>query len=82
MPGLPPDAMAVLETAAERFNEKPLKATVARKLAVPDVRRAMSFAARAARPDQTPAVLYDPGHADALVVLRAEDLATLLAARC
>jgi hypothetical protein len=78
MPGLPPDALQVLETAAERFSEKPFKATITRKLSVPDVRRAMGTAARASGPDQSPAVLYDPGHADALVVLRAEDLAAVL----
>lgn len=81
MPGLPPSALEVLDTAAERFNEKPMKAAVTRKLAAPDVRRALTIAARAAGPDQAPAVLYDPGHADALVVLRVEDLADILSHR-
>lgn len=78
MPGLPPAAIAVLDTAAERFSEKPIKAVVARKLAIPDVRRAMAMAARAAGPDQTAAVIYSPGHADALVVMRVDDLPGLL----
>ena len=78
MPGLPPSALTVLDTAAERFSEKPIKATIARKLTVPDVRAAMARAGRAAGPGQSPAVVYNPGHGDALIVLRASDLAALL----
>lgn len=79
MPGLPPSALAVLDTAADRF-DKPLKAAKTKSLTAVAVRRSMHQAARAASPGQSPAVLYAPSHADALVVLHAEDLAALLKA--
>lgn len=47
-------------------------------MTVREARRAMAQAARAAKQGQAPAVLYDPGHAEALVVMRVGDLVTLM----
>jgi hypothetical protein len=78
MPGLPPSALTVLDTASERFSEKPIRGELVYKLEPMHVRRAMATAGRAAGPGQSPAVVYNPGHGDALIVLRASDLAALL----
>ena len=78
MPGLPPSALTVLDTASERFSEKPIRGELVYKLEPMHVRRAMATAGRAAGPGQSPAVVYNPAHGEPLVILRAEDLAALL----
>ena len=78
MPGLPSSALMVLATASERFSEKPIRGELVYRLEPMHVRRAMATAGRAAGPGQSPAVVYTPGHGDALIVLRASDLAALL----
>lgn len=77
MPGLPPSALAVLDTAAGRFSEKPVAAAVTQKLDALSVRATLKKAARAAKTDQVPACLYQPGHGEPLVVLKANDLGEL-----
>jgi len=78
MSPLPQSALQELERAQQSFSEKPLAAVVTKSLTALSVRRSLQNAARAARDDQVPACLYDPGHAEALVVMRLEDLIELL----
>ena len=78
MSPLPQSALQELERAQQSFSEKPLAAVVTKSLTALSVRRSLQNAARAARDDQIPAVLYDPGHGEPLVVLRLEDLIELL----
>ncbi len=78
MSPLPQSALQELERAQASFSEKPIAAAVTRSLTALSVRRSLQNAARAARDDQVPACLYDPGHAEALVVMRVEDLAGIL----
>jgi len=77
MTNLPQSALEVLGRVSEDLNRKPIAAGT-KTLTVREVRRTMAQAARAASPGQVPAVVYDAGHAEALVVMRVEDLIELL----
>ncbi len=78
MSPLPQSALQELERAQASFSEKPIAAVVTKSLTALEVRKALGNAARAARDDQAPAAVYDPGHGEPLVVLRLEDLVKLL----
>ncbi len=77
MPGLPPGALAVLEEAGGSFSERPIAAARIGKLTAMEVRWGLKGAARAARPDQIGAALYQPGHGEPLAIFAAEDLERL-----
>ena len=62
MPGLPPSALTVLDTASERFSEKPIRGELVYRLEPMHVRRAMATAGRAAGPGQSPAVAVSYTH--------------------
>jgi hypothetical protein len=79
MPELPHSALHDLETAAERFSEKPLKGKVFYKLTLPDVRGALAVAQRQARADQVSAAFGNPKHRRVLVILRLGEFADLAA---
>ncbi len=77
MSGLPASALAVLSEVSEELSRKPIAVAVTRGLTALEVRRSLQTAARAASAGQVPGVLYAPGHAPSLVVLRASDLGDL-----
>jgi hypothetical protein len=77
-PDLPPRALKALEEAQESFSGKPLKVALVYKLDAMHVRRALAHARREAAEDQVPAVVYSPKAAEPLVIVEAEELASLL----
>jgi hypothetical protein len=77
-PDLPPRALKALEEARATFAEKPLMLAWSPKLDAMHVRRALATARREAAEDQVPAVVYAPKGGEALVIVEAEELASLL----
>ncbi len=78
MPGLPANALAALEAAERTLEECTIHAVDVRTLSVPKVRAALARAARLAGEHEYGGVMYVPPHADALIILRVEDLRTML----
>ncbi len=77
-PDLPPSALQALEEAREAFAEKPIMLAWTSKLDPFSIRRALATARREGADDQTPAVLYAPKSGEALVIVQAEEFASLL----
>ncbi len=77
-PDLPPSALQVLTEAQASFSDKPLKVSAVYKLAPMHVRRALATARREAADDQIPAAVYSPEGGEALIIMPAEELASLL----
>ncbi len=77
-PDLPPRALQALEAARASFGGKTLKVSLVHKLAPMHVRRALATARREAADDQMPCALYLPKGGEALVIVEAEQFASLL----
>ncbi len=78
-PDLPPRALQALEAARARFGGKTLKVSLVYKLDPMHIRRALSAARREAADDQVACALYAPKGGEALIIVPADELASLLA---